>query len=319
MEFRQIQYFLCLYEEGSVTRASRRLHIVQSALSMQIAKMEEEVGQRLFVRSPQGMRPTSEGRRLYQLFLPVVTDFLRAREQVVEPGGELIGDVRIGMIETIAQGVLVDALLEFSAAHPKVELSMTDGFSGNLIDAVAAGQLDAAIINKPRRPLALKTEAIAEEDLLLVTGQAHAVVPASLHFTELSTYKLVLPTRQHGLRSIIESFAQIEDIVLRPRVEIDSISAIVKLVNESDFCTLLPSVAVRLSLDRGQLKGHRFISPRLRRRIVVVKDPRKPLSTAAAAFLAVITRHILGLDAASQHVVPVKTKATGERSKGVVE
>ena len=73
MEFRQIQYFITLYEDGSVTRAARRLHIVQSALSMQMAKLEAEVGRRLFMRTPQGMQPTPEGRRLYRLFLPVVT------------------------------------------------------------------------------------------------------------------------------------------------------------------------------------------------------------------------------------------------------
>lgn len=295
MEFRQIQYFVCLYEEGSVTRAAQRLHIVQSALSMQMAKLEDEVGQRLFVRSPQGMQPTSEGSRLYRLFLPVVTEFLRAREQVVEPSGELTGHVRVGMIETIAQGILVDALLEFSVAHPKVELSMTDGFSGNLIEAVAAGQLDAAIINKPRRPITLKTETIAEEDLLLVTGPAHAVVPESVRFADLATCKLVFPTRQHGLRGIIESFAQAEDVDLSPSVEIDSISAILKLVHESDFCTLLPSIAVRVQLERGELKGHRFVSPRLRRQIVTVTDPRRPISAAAAAFLAVMARHVVGL------------------------
>lgn len=295
MEFRQIQYFISLYEEGSVTRAARRLHIVQSALSMQMAKLEEEVGQRLFVRSPQGMQPTAEGRRLYQLFLPVVTDFQRAREQIVEATGELTGEVRVGMIATIAQGVLVDALMEFSPAHPKVELSMTDGFSGDLIDAVAVGKLDAAVVNKPRRPLALRTETIAEEDLLLVTGPAHAPVPARLGFGELAGFKLVFPTRQHGLRAIIESFAQAEDVILSPRVQIDSIGAIVKLVAESDFCTLLPHVAVRTQLERAELKGHRFRSPRLRRQIVAVTDPRRPLSPAAAAFLAVLRRHLVGL------------------------
>lgn len=295
MEFRQIQYFICLYEEGSVTRAAQRLHIVQSALSMQMAKLEDEVGQRLFVRSPQGMQPTDEGRRLYRLFLPVVTDFQRAREQVVDPSGELTGQVRVGMIATIAQGVLVDALMEFSAAHPKVELSMIDGFSGTLIDGVAAGRLDAAVINKPRRPVTLKTETIAEEDLVLVTGPAHSAVPASLKFSELAKYKLVFPTRQHGLRAIIESFAQAEDVELNPGVEIDSISAILKLVRESDFCTLLPHIAVRGPLERAELKGHRFVSPRLRRQVVTVTDPRRPLSPAVSVFLSVLRRHVVGL------------------------
>ena len=295
MEFRQIQYFITLYEDGSVTRAARRLHIVQSALSMQMAKLEAEVGQRLFVRTPQGMQPTPEGRRLYRLFLPVVTGYQRAREQVVEATGELNGEVRFGMIATIAQGVLVDAILEFSPAHPKVELSMTDGFSGDLIDAVALGQLDAAVINKPRRALTLKSETIADEDLLLVMGPAHADVPASLRFSGMSALKLVFPTRRHGLRGIIENFAEAEDIHLSPSLEIDSISAILKLVRESDFCTLLPHVAVRGLLERAEVKVHRFVSPRLRRTIVAVTDPSRPLNPAAVAFLSVLRRHLVGL------------------------
>ena len=295
MEFRQIQYFITLYEDGSVTRAARRLHIVQSALSMQMAKLEAEVGQRLFVRTPQGMQPTPEGRRLYRLFLPVVTGYQRAREQVVEATGELSGEVRFGMIATVAQGVLVDAILEFSPAHPKVELSMTDGFSGDLIDAVALGQLDAAVINKPRRALTLKSETIADEDLLLVMGPAHADVPASLSFGGMSALKLVFPTRRHGLRGIIEGFAEAEDVHLSPSLEIDSISAILKLVRESDFCTLLPHVAVRGLLERAEVKVHRFVSPRLRRQIVAVTDPSRPLNPAAAAFLSVLRRHLVGL------------------------
>ena len=295
MEFRQIQYFITLYEDGSVTRAARRLHIVQSALSMQMAKLEAEVGQRLFMRTPQGMQPTPEGRRLYRLFLPVVTGYQRAREQVIEATGELNGEVRFGVIATIAQGVLVDAILEFSPAHPKVELSMTDGFSGDLIDAVALGQLDAAVINKPRRALTLKSETIADEDLLLVMGPAHADVPASLRFSGMSALKLVFPTRRHGLRGIIENFAEAEDVHLSPSLEIDSISAILKLVRESDFCTLLPHVAVRGLLERAEVKVHRFVSPRLRRTIVAVTDPSRPLNPAAAAFLSTLRRHLAGL------------------------
>ena len=295
MEVRQIQYFVCLYEEGSATRAARRLNIVQPALSMQIAKLEEEIGRQLFVRSPQGMQPTAEGRRMYRLFLPVLGDFSRAREQVMQTGAELSGQVRVGMIATIAQGVLVDALLEFSALHPQVELSLTDGFSGALTDAVSVGQLDAAIINKPRRSLALDSQPIVEEDVLLVTGPQHAAVPETVPFVQLADVKLALPTRQHGLRGIIESFALAEDVSLTPAVEIDSISAILKLVHESDFCTLLPRVAVRRQLGDAGLRGHAVTSPGLTRQIVCVTHPRRPPGPAASAFIATLARHVRGL------------------------
>lgn len=295
VEFRQMQYFACLVEEGSVTRAARRLNIVQPALSMQIGKLEDDVGQRLFDRTAQGMRPTAEGRRLYQVFLPVLNAFSHARGQINQPDGELSGPARIGMIATIAQGVLVDALLEFSGRHPKVELSLTDGFSGTLTDAVAVGQLDAAVINKPRRPLTLTTSFIAEEAVELVTGPAHAEQPATLSLRDVANLKLALPTRQHGLRGILESFAQAEDIRLEPAVEIDAIGAIVKLVRESDFATLLPSIAVRQLLEDGAVLGHEVHTPRLVRQIVCVSDPRRPLSPAAAAFVEVLSRHVRGI------------------------
>src|SRR5690606_15091168 len=111
MEFRQIQYFVCLYEEGTVTRAAKRLNIVQPALSMQIAKLEEALGQRLFERSTQGMQPTAAGRQMYRLFLPILRDFAHAREQILRTDGELSGHVSVGMIASVAQGVLSDALL----------------------------------------------------------------------------------------------------------------------------------------------------------------------------------------------------------------
>ena len=297
MEFRQIQYFVCLCEEGSVTRAARRLHIVQPALSMQIAKLEEELGQRLFVRTPQGMQATSEGRRMYQLFLPVLAGYARAQDLMTKGSGELTGQVRVGMIATIAQGVMVDVLQEFLAVHPKVELSLTDGFSGTLIDAVGVGRLDAAVINKPRRPLTLKSEPIAEEELILVHSPRHRAMPERLPFAELARLKLVLPTRQHGLRGIIESFAEAEDVNVAPSVEIDSIGAIVKLVLESDFCTLVPTIAVRKLVEQGFLIAHSVTSPRLTRHVVSVTDARRPPSPATAAFLAMMARHVRGLKA----------------------
>lgn len=79
MDLRQIQYFIALFEDGSVTRAAKRLNIVQPALSMQIAKLEEELRQQLFERSAHGMSPTAAGRLMYRLFLPIMRDIAHAR------------------------------------------------------------------------------------------------------------------------------------------------------------------------------------------------------------------------------------------------
>lgn len=296
MELRQIQYFICLFEEGTATRAARRLNIVQPALSMQIAKLEDELGQQLFERSTQGMHPTAAGRQMYRLFLPLMSDFNHAREQLLQKEGELSGHVNIGMVASIAHGVLTDALREFTALHPKVHITVVDGYSTSLADWVTGGRIEAAILNRPRRPLGLNLDYIIDEELGLITSaEANQHLPAEVSLQAANELNLILPTRHHGLRGILESFAQAESMDLTPVLETDSVTSIIKLVESTAFASILPRSAVHRRLERGRLQWRSVISPRLIRQVVCATHPRRPLSPACAAFMATLTRHILAL------------------------
>jgi DNA-binding transcriptional LysR family regulator len=295
MEFRQIQYFVCLVEEGSVTRAARRLNIVQPALSMQIGKLEDDVGQRLFERTKHGMVPTAAGRQMYRLFMPIMRDFSSAYAQMRSSEGAIRGHVNIGLIASITEGVLVDVLAEFSAKYPEVEVSVADGYTSALVERVTNGQLDAAIVNKPRRPLALDVEHIVDEEMVLITGAGSQVnVPQGLTLRQLASLglALVLPTRGHGLRSTIDGFAESENIELAPKFEIDSLVATVKLVEHHDVATIVPRVAVHRQLSSGSLRAHAVVSPRLVRRMVSVSHPRRPLNPATRLFIAMLAANL---------------------------
>lgn len=158
MELKQIQYFIALFEEGTVTRAARRLNIAQPALSMQIAKLETEIRQKLFERGPHGMAPTEAARLMYRLYTPIMRDIDHAREHLSRRDVIVTGRVSLGMVSSEAQSVLPESLARFDALFPQVEVSVADGFSAQLIDAVESGRLDAAIINKPRGRLTLHVE-----------------------------------------------------------------------------------------------------------------------------------------------------------------
>src|SRR5574343_1570753 len=266
MEFRQIQYFVALYEERSVTRAARRLNIVQPALSMQIARLEAELGRALFERNPRGVEPTPLGRQMYRLYLPLLREFASARERLMDGGGEMQGHVSVGMIASIALGVLPEVLAEFGARHPSVSVSIADGYSEPLADRVTAGQLDAALINRPRRPLALCMEPLVGQDVMLLSSpRHHPGLTAPVALASLADLRLALPTRHHGLRGILDSFARAEDVDLAPQVEVDSIGALVRLVEASPVVTLLPPMLVREPLAQGRLQAAPVHSPRLRR------------------------------------------------------
>lgn len=230
---------------------------------------------------------------MYHLHLPIVRDLAYARAQMLTTDKELTGHVNVGIIASVAQGVLSDVLGEFVALHPKVTITVADGYSAILADWVAGDMLDAAIINKPRRPIGLNLEPLIDEDLLLVTGNRfHTSLPEQVPMQMVQKLDFVLPTRHHGLRSIIDSQADIEDISITPRVETDSIISILKLVQTTQFVTILPRLSVVHRAEREHLKTHSISAPRLLRQVVCVTHPRRPLNSVSAVFISVLKKHL---------------------------
>lgn len=293
MDLKQIQYFIALFEDGSVTRAAKRLHIVQPALSMQIARLEEELNLKLFERGAHGMSPTAAGRQMYRLFLPIMRDITHAREQLVQRDEVVSGNITIGLIASIAEGALAEALTSFRMRYPQVEVTVADGYSTTLIDWVAGGQLDVAIINKPRAQLSLDSRPLLDEEMVLATSAAHGPdLPGSVQLASLPAVELVLPTNRHGLRGVLDSAAHQLDMMLTPKYEIDALGTIVKLVASTNMATILPRIAVQRAVDRGTLRVHAILAPRLIRHIVRISHPRRPLSTAAEALVSIIASEI---------------------------
>jgi LysR family nitrogen assimilation transcriptional regulator len=302
MDLRQIQYFIALFEDGSVTRAAKRLSIVQPALSMQIAKLESELHQQLFERGAHGMAPTAAGRLMYRLFLPIVRDLAHARQQMIQRDDVVAGRVSIGLIASVNEGVLADSLARFYARYPHVEVTVADGFSATFIDRVTGGQLDAALINKPRTRLSLDFQPLLDEEMVLVTSAVHGPqLPHTIELAKLPELDLVLPTPAHGLRGVLDTAAQHEGLLLAPRFEIDVLSTIVKLVAATRFATILPRIAVQRAVQQGTLRIYPILAPRIVRHIVRISHPRRPPSAATEALLAIIADEIrqMSLDSGS--------------------
>src|SRR5437868_430646 len=118
MELRQMQYFLCLAEERNVTRAARQLNIVQPALSMQIAKLEAEFGQKLFDRSPHGISTTVAGDTLVRLVAPIVRDVEHAKQEMTRLNGRISGRVSVGLITSVAQSTMASSSATVAREYP---------------------------------------------------------------------------------------------------------------------------------------------------------------------------------------------------------
>lgn len=284
MDLRQIECFLCLYEEGSMTRAARRLHIVQPALSARIARMETDLGEQLFERSPQGMRATLAGHRAYEVFSPVLASFREARRSFAQRGDEASGRLTAGFVASVANTALAQSVSGFSARFPGVELTLFEGYSSLLYDWVRAGLLDFAVINDVVDDPELQTLSLLEEPFLLI-GAASAPMPRGMVAPQqMEGLRLVLPTKRHGLRLSIDRMVERERLSLSVALEMDALLAIGRLVEEPGWFTILPPTALGDALSSGRLGAARVNATGFQRRLVCAHGVRRPLSLAGHRF-----------------------------------
>jgi DNA-binding transcriptional LysR family regulator len=147
MDIRRLRYFVAAAEEENFHRAAARLHIVQPALSKQIAALEEELGCALFIRSQRRIYLSPAGQLFLQDVRRILRDMQLATERVRQAAAGQVGTLRIGFRETAARSPIVSrAIGEFRAAYPNVELQLSQVTSPAQCKALRAGELDAGFI-----------------------------------------------------------------------------------------------------------------------------------------------------------------------------
>uniref|UniRef100_J2JYI1 LysR family transcriptional regulator n=1 Tax=Streptomyces auratus AGR0001 TaxID=1160718 RepID=J2JYI1_9ACTN len=146
VELQQMRYVVAVAETGGFTRAAGRCHVVQSALSHQIARLEKELGARLFERTSRTVRLTAAG----EAFLPVARQALeaaeRARAEVAAAIGEVRGRLAVGAISTVSAVDLARALGDFRTRYPQVQIRLLMEMTESLVEKVRDGALDVAFI-----------------------------------------------------------------------------------------------------------------------------------------------------------------------------
>jgi DNA-binding transcriptional LysR family regulator len=288
VDLRQIECFLCLYEEGSVTRAARRLHIVQPALSARIARLEADLGDKLFERTPQGMRPTLAGHRAYEVFSPVLASFQEARRSLARKGDAAGGRLTAGFVASVANSALAGSVARFIARFPAVEVTAFEGYSSLLMEWVRAGLLDFAIINDVVRDPELQTLPLLEEPFLVAGAAASALPKRPTPPEGLEGLRLVLPTKRHGPRVAIDRMTERQKLSLTVRLEMDALGAIARLVEEPGWFTILPATALGEALRARRLRASQIAVPGFRRRLVCAYGVRRSLTPSGHRLVEIL-------------------------------
>jgi DNA-binding transcriptional LysR family regulator len=296
MDLRQIEYFVALYDERSITKAARRLNVVQPALSMQISRLERTFKAKLFDRTSRGVVPTDTGRTFYGLCQKILSDVYEAQRYLRDASGSVTGDLTIGLMPSVANSVLPAVLAEYKASYPDVTLRIVEAYSGSLLDQLNSGKLDLAIVNNSSHLGRTAVIPLFRDYLVLVTRyQPGKRMAPDIESHRLPDFRLVLPSQRQGMRVLIDSMLASKGIVLKPEIELDSLGPTIELVRESDWATILPVVAVKRSVDRKLVRSQRIIDPEMLREVIVVAPLTRTLTLAAELFLKILKANVASL------------------------
>lgn len=250
MDFRQSSYFIALVEEGSFTKAARRLHATQPGISVLVAELEKRFGVQLVERRPRGISVTAAGERLYECCLDIMRAVESARVQMNEIKNATMGTVSIGLPPTLCRGISTRVLSGFDRAYPFVELRLVEALSRELTDRVSAHELDFAVVTKAEKIRGLKHAFLHRDHLVLISGSAAGfqnMQPVSL--SDLPPLKLILPSRNQFLGETIYQTLHSRGVRVQKTLEVDGLISLIDMVKNTDWVSFLPTIAINPTRD----------------------------------------------------------------------
>jgi len=273
---RQLRYFDALARHCHFGRAAEACAISQPALSMQIRELEQTLGGVLLERGARQVGLTAFGEEVAQR----VRDILRSVDELGDfaraSRDRLVGRLRIGMIPTIAPYLLPAVIGNLARTHPELEIHVRETLTPKLIQELAEGRLDAAIVALPVSEPSLAEVALFAENFLLVRpGEDDGTpVPSGEALREM---RLLLLEEGHCFRDQALSFCNMQS---SPREVLDasSLSTLVQMVSAGIGVTLIPEIAVAVETRSASVSVARFKNPQPSRTIGMVWRKTNPLA-----------------------------------------
>lgn len=294
MDLKQLEYFVRVAELGSFTRAAAELDVAQPALSRQVRLLEVELRQPLLLRNGRGAVPTEAGKLLLEHGRGILYQVERAREDLGRLRGGLSGHVAVGLPSSLARVLTVPLMRAFREAMPQARLSISEGLSGGLQEALTSGRLDIVVLYNAQPSRELDLLPLLEEELLLVRARPPGLQedppPGPVELAEVAQLPLVIPTTPNAIRMYVES--EMAAIGLRPNValEIDGVSAILDLVLDGAGCAILSANALLNSPRPSAYTAQRIGSPALTIQLSLATSLQRPATPVQKAALELIRK-----------------------------
>ena len=236
---RELQTFLAVVRQGSFASAAANIGLTQSAVSAQIHRLEEELGLSLFDRSGRTAVLNSAGYEALDVADEIMSAYVRLRSNTV---GSRAGLIRVGAISSAQLSFVADALAVFRSENPECRVKLLPGVSLNLLGQVDSGEVDMAVIIKPKfaLPSDLHWRPLLTEPFFLLVREAQK----DCSWRELIEREPFIRYDRNSFDGrLVEKFLRRLNISVRDAVELDELQGIVRLVQRGTGVALLPNTA----------------------------------------------------------------------------
>jgi DNA-binding transcriptional LysR family regulator len=281
---RDIVLFVAAYEERSFTRAAKRERATQSGVSQHIKKLEAGFSANLFIRDADGLRPTPAADSYYRHCVELLRRYEMSARELRNFGGELSGEVKVGLMATTTRSALTPTLMHFTQQHPNVRISVIETQSRLLGELVQSGELDFAVVptqldqSGVRRSFFLRTEEV------LIAAKSDTPEPHSpIDLTGIPNLKLIVPSHYNARREALDRYLSVNSVNVWRQMELDVVFTAINIVSKSDWKAVLPILSLSAGTVWSEITLYPLATP-LRFEMDLIEPQCQPMSLAASAF-----------------------------------
>ena len=280
MELDQLKTFLTVAELGTFSRAAIRLSSTQPMLSRKIKLLELELGTELFHRTGRGV-VLSEGGKLLEQYARGILDTAESAKTAIQAlGASPVGQVTIGMPSSIATVLAIELVQEFRRAFPNVSLKVMEGYSGHVLEWLTTARLDVAVLyDTPNlKGKTLRTDPILSDELFLIGSpkDPSRIGNGPVQSARLAEIPLVLPSRPHGIRILVDEAMDHNGLRANVQMEIDAMHSMIALAESGLGYTVLSYSSVRDLVIAKRVRIWRIVEPVITRSLVITTTNQRP-------------------------------------------
>ncbi len=215
--------FTEVVEHENFSKAAKALYMTQPAVSQSIMQLEAKLGIRLFTRTSRGVIVTNEGQLLYE-YISSAIDLIGAGEKKIRDSKNLLmGDLKIGVGDTISRYYLLPYLESFHTKYPNIKLKIINRTTPKLALLLKSGKIDIAICNMPLKDSALVVEKCIDVHDIFVCGEEYKKkIPDSISLAQLANLPLILLEKSSNSRQYVEKHMHSKGIKINPEIELGS-------------------------------------------------------------------------------------------------